>query len=102
MKQSRLLIAVTFAFALSGCDTGWSGSRYQLVTSSDGKVYRLDSQSGTVHYVTPEKMLALNDELPTLHVGEYYQMADASGNVKYLKYVGNAQFEKSPASSQVK
>ncbi|MFZ6874163.1 hypothetical protein ACO0LF_19060 [Undibacterium sp. Di27W] len=102
MKQGRLLIVITLLLTLSACEGGWSSARYQLVTSSDGKVYRLDAQSGTVHYVTAEKMLALNDELPTLHVGEYYQMADAKGNIKYLRYVGNAQFEKSPASTQVK
>ncbi len=87
---------------MSACDSGWFSPRYQLITASDGKVYRLDSQSGTVHYVTSEKMLALNDELPTLHVGEYYQMSDATGNTRYLKYLENARFEKSQASSQVK
>ncbi|MFZ6743537.1 hypothetical protein ACO0LC_09955 [Undibacterium sp. JH2W] len=101
MKLHRLLI-ISLLFTATACEGGWSNARYQLVTSSDGKVYRLDAQSGTVHYVTAEKMLALNDELPTLHVGEYYQMADAKGNIKYLRYVGNAQFEKSPASTQVK
>ncbi|MBI3728301.1 MAG: hypothetical protein HY254_08195 [Burkholderiales bacterium] len=102
MKQTRILSVIMILLTLSACDGGWSSSRYQLLTTPDGKVYRLDVKSGSVHYVTTEKMLALNDELPTLHVGEYYQMADAKGNVKYLKYVGNAQFEKSPASSQVK
>ncbi|MES2040427.1 MAG: hypothetical protein V4495_21620 [Pseudomonadota bacterium] len=102
MKQTRILSVIMILLALSACDGSWSSSRYQLLTTPDGKVYRLDAKSGSVHYVTTEKMLALNDELPTLHVGEYYQMADAKGNVKYLKYVGNAQFEKSPASSQVR
>ena len=101
-KFASILASVTAMLALSACDRGWSSQRYELVAASDGKVYRIDSQSGTVHYVTSEKMLALNDGLPTLHVGEYYQMADADGNSKYLKYLGNGQFEKSPASSQVK
>ncbi len=102
MKQLRVLSILLVMFNLAACDRGWSGQRYELVAASDGKVYRIDSQSGTVHYVTAEKMQALNDGLPTLHVGEYYQMADADGNSKYLKYLGNGQFEKSPASSQVK
>lgn len=102
MKHACNWLIIVAILSLSACDSGWSNSRYQLVTASDGKVYRLDSQTGIVHYVTAEKMLALNDELPTLHIGEYYQMADANGTTKYLKYLGNAQFEKSPASSQLK
>ncbi|MCH8622787.1 YgdI/YgdR family lipoprotein [Undibacterium sp. TS12] len=100
MKELRILLTILVLFTLSACEGSWSSPRYQLVTASDGKVYRIDSQSGTVHYVTAEKMQALNDGLPTLHVGEYYQMADADGNSKYLKYLGNAQFEKSPATTQ--
>ena len=103
MKYCHVLLIAITSLCISACDGTWSSPRYQLVSAADGKVYRLDAQSGTVHYVTAEKMLALNDELQTLHIGEYYQMADATGNIKYLKYLGNAQFEKSPAStSQVK
>ncbi|MBC3917837.1 hypothetical protein H8L32_10165 [Undibacterium sp. CY18W] len=101
MTQSRILLVFMMSIMLSACDGGWSGPRYQLITATDGKVYRLDAQNGAVHYVTSEKMLALNDELPTLHVGEYYQMSDANGNARYLKYLGNARFEKSQLSTQV-
>ena len=100
MKYLRILATLLTLTTVSACEGSWSNPRYQLVTSSDGKVYRLDAQSGTVHYVTGDKMVALNDGLPTLHVGEYYQMSDAAGGTKYLKYLGNAQFEKSLAGTQ--
>ncbi|MFZ6756905.1 hypothetical protein ACO0K9_06760 [Undibacterium sp. Ji50W] len=105
MMHIRMLLVfsllITLIITLSACDGAWSRPRYQLITATDGKVFRLDAQSGTVHYVTPEKMLALNDELPTLHVGAYYQMSDVSGNARYLKYLGNARFEKSQLGTQV-
>ena len=69
--------------------------QYQLISATDGKVYRLDSQTGAVHYITPERMVSLSNGLPVLRVGEYYQMSDAKDDTKYLKYLGNGQFEKS-------
>lgn len=99
MKRGSILILLALVGALSGCDR-WQAepvgqSRYQLVVTTDGRVYRLDAKTGAVHFVSPEKMLALPEAFPKLTVGSYYEMADAATREKFLKYLGNGQFEKS-------
>ena len=94
MKQAHVFIVVLAVALLSGCDWSLVQPRYQLITATDGKIYRLDIKTGTVHYVTPSGMGLLTDHVPILRVGEYYQMADAKDDTKFLKYLGNGGFEK--------
>ena len=94
MKHAQMLIAVLVLVALSGCEWSLAQSRYQLITATDGKVYRLDAKTGAVHYISPDRMVPLSDEIPMLRIGEYYQMSDAKDDTKFLKYLGNGQFEK--------
>lgn len=93
----RLTAAVFAAALLVGCDSSPFQSRYQLVTASEGKLYRLDTKTGALHYVTPERIYVITEEvaLPVLRKGQFYQMEDGPEEAKYLKYVGNGQFEKS-------
>ena len=81
--------------ALTGCEWPVSASRYQMVTTTDGKLYRLDTKDGSVHYITSESMTHLVESTPELQVGGYYKMADATDDTKFVKYLGNGQFEKS-------
>lgn len=95
MQHARVLIATLVAVLLAGCDWTLAQPRYQLTTAIDGKIYRLDTKTGAVHFITPERMVLLSDELPMLRIGEYYQMSDAKDDTKFLKYLGSGQFEKS-------
>lgn len=65
--------------------------RYQLLASPDGKVYRLDAKTGAVQYVAPDGTFSLSEGTPKLKQGQYFQLEDG----KFLKYIGNGQFEKS-------
>jgi hypothetical protein len=94
-KLRMTLLACVFLPALIGCEWPATASHYQVVTTADGKLYRLDNKSGDVHYITPESMTRLTESTQTLEVGQYYKMTDAKDDTKYLKYLGNGQFEKS-------
>jgi hypothetical protein len=89
MRTALLLSLV--AILLTGCDQLPGGQRYQLLASPDGKVYRLDVKTGAVHYITPDGMFPLLSGTPKLTNGQYFQLEDG----KFLKYIGNGQFEKS-------
>ena len=95
MKYAQMLIAILLLLVLSGCDWPLAQSRYQLNTATDGKIFRLDAKTGAVHYIMSDRMVPLSEELPMLRIGEYYQMSDAKDDTKFLKYLGNGQFEKS-------
>lgn len=70
-------------------------SRFQLVTSADGRVLRLDGENGNVHLVTGDYLMHLSEGAPALVVGGYYRMADETGDERFLKYLGNGNFERS-------
>ena len=102
MRNKRLLILLIVAVSLAGCDWSLSQPHYQMITTQDGEVYRLDLKTGAVHFISPDGMFALSDRIPILRKGEYYQMEDAKDDSKFLKYVGDGQFEKSKIAIQKK
>lgn len=81
-------------FALAGCNSATESPAYQLITAQDGKLFRLNSQTGETYLVTDSGLVQLTDKWPMLQVGEYYQMADAKTDEKFLKYLGDGRFEK--------
>ncbi len=99
MKRDFITVALFLCvILLSGCK--WSleeASRYVMITTAQGEVYRLDNQTGEVHHVSPDGMFLLHDNTPVLKVGSYYEMEDVSakGEPKFLEYLGKVQFEKS-------
>ena len=95
MTNARILSVLLAVAVLSGCDWSVVQPRYQLITATDGKIFRLDIKTGAVHYVTSDGMFPLTDQTPKLRIGEYYEMVDAKGDMKFLKYLGNGQFEMS-------
>jgi len=110
MSTARLLTLLVAVFLACGCDKVQSviGKQpaeadareplqptYQLVTTKDGKLYRLNDLTGEIFLVTDTGLKKLETDLGTLHVGEYYRMADAKGGEKFLKYLGDGRFEKS-------
>jgi hypothetical protein len=88
--RTALLIPLLIVL-LGGCDQLPGMQRYQLLASPDGQVYRLDAKTGAVDYVTPDGMFSLSEATPKLKQGQYFQLEDG----KFLKYIGNGQFEKS-------
>lgn len=94
MKKTSILLAL-LALTLTGCDVPVLAARYQIVSAADGKLYRLDTKEGAVHFLTPGSMTRLSESTPVLRVGGYYKMADATDDTKFLKYLGKGQFEKS-------
>jgi len=95
MRNPLLLILLVALASLAGCDRPSAQPRYQLVTTTDGKIYRLDIETGAVHFVSPDGMFALYDRIPMLRKDGYYEMEDAKDDSKFLKYLGEGQFEKS-------
>jgi len=99
MKKGFITVTMCFCvIMLSGCE--WEqeeSSRYQVITTAKGEVYRLDDQTGKVHHVSPEGMFLLHDNTPIITVGSYYKMEDVSaeGEPQFLKYLGEGKFEKS-------
>jgi hypothetical protein len=68
---------------------------YQIHEAKDGRVLRLNMQTGAVHLITNKGLDELSENSPDLKVGKYYEMEDGLKEEKYLKYLGNGKFEKS-------
>ncbi len=90
MNRICVFIAL-IGIILTGCDSSLVQQRYQLQTTTDGKVYRLDTKSGDVCYITPKSIFTLGKGTQKLTVGQYLEKEDG----KYLKYLGNGKFEPS-------
>jgi len=93
MKIQNLLLTTIFGLILSACNLESSSPSFQLVTTPEGKTLRLNSHTGETHLVTQSGLKRLDDDWVTLQVGEYYQMSDATTDVKFLKYLGAGKFE---------
>ncbi len=52
--QIKFIGAIVACFILSGCENYKSQDRYQLVSSANGAVFRLDKQTGDVVQVTDQ------------------------------------------------
>ena len=91
IRATALLICVAL---LTGCNLPTTGPRYQIISAADGGIYRLDTKEGAVHRILQEGMVQLSDQTPVLRVGDFYQMADAKDDTKFLKYLGDGKFEK--------
>jgi hypothetical protein len=95
MRKNLHVILLACAALASCAQPKDSVSAFQLVTAKDGRLVRLNVQNGQVFLVGEKGLIPLSDETPVLEVGAYYEMADAKDKAKFLKYLGNAQFEKS-------
>ena len=94
MRLTIIVALSAIGFAVAGCKWGSEAATYQLVTAQDGKLFRLNNQTGETYLVTDRGLVQLTDEWPMLRVGEYYQMADAKTDEKFLRYLGDGNFEK--------
>lgn len=58
MKKIWILFCFVF---LTGCNNCSAPTRFELICSTDGRVYRLDKKTGEVSLVTPEGMKTIPD-----------------------------------------
>ena len=87
MKSATALILL---IALAGC--GEVGTHaYQLVASSDGFVYRLNTKTGEIGIIEKDRIRAIKEiNISPLTIGGFYK--DEKGTV--IKYVGDQKFAK--------
>jgi len=100
MVRPLMLVAVLLLVTLAGCEWPDSGTRYRFISIGDGKIYRLDRQTGAIYYVDSNHLVRVTKKIPVLRVGKYYEMGDAQDDTKFLKYLGNARFQKSKHADQ--
>ena len=83
----RVLLAIIAALPLLGCESGSQQSmgRYQVMSSAEGKLLRVDTRTGEVTIVEIEKT--------KLKLNSLYEAEDG----KVLKYVGNGKLEPRPS-----
>jgi len=70
-------------------------SAFRIKSTPDGRAFLLNESTGELHLITSDRLVALRAGSVKLAVGEYYEMPDATGEKKFLKYLGNGQFEQS-------
>ena len=61
MKHVRMLVVMVAFVALSGCRPPTCQSRYAVISGADGKVYRVDAETGAVQLITPKGIVPVAD-----------------------------------------
>jgi hypothetical protein len=92
-NQMKVLIS-TFLLLISFSVCG-DGNTYQIYEAKDGKIFRLNQQTGELHLIEGGSLVSLSEKTVVLKVGGYYEMEDGNKEAKFLKYLGNGKFEKS-------
>lgn len=88
--MKRLLFLIMLSGFIISCTRFYPNQQYQLVASTDGRVYRLNKTSGEVWLIEPEGTKKLAEEgLITLKASTYYKTED--GGV--VRYLGKGKFE---------
>ena len=100
MRRVLMVGAVLVLATLASCYWPDTGTRYRFVSINDGKVYRLDRETGAIDYVRGDHLVRVTKKIPVLRVGKYYEMGDAEEDPKFLKYLGDARFQKSKHAVQ--
>jgi len=97
-RLSVLVCIFACTSLLLGCNQPSSQEKYQLQTTAEGKVFRIDKNNGDISLATPEGLIKLSDGTPTLVIGQYYKKEDG----KFLKYIGNGRFEESEVAIRIR
>lgn len=88
----RYLFPILITLTLIGCSDGWNttSNKYQLVVSSDGHVYRMDTRTGDVVVIeqVPMHKLSQSDQIP-LVVNALYKTEEG----EVIRYAGKGKFE---------
>ncbi len=97
MKYVIPVVLLASAAVLVSCTQAPRPPPFQLTAGPEGKLFRLNTETGETYLVTETKLVRLTDANKSvfLRIGEYYEMADAQNSERFLKYVGQGQFERS-------
>jgi len=90
--MKRILTIFLFIVSLSAIA---DENVYQIHETKDGKILRLNKQTGALYLVEGDSLVSLYDKTVVLKIGSYYEMEDGKKEARYLKYLGNGKFEKS-------
>jgi len=81
-----LMLAMVLGLLVSGCgDIAAKKDKFQLIASSDGKIYRIDKENGKVSVIENGELKEIKEGRQTLKVGEFYTTEDG----KVVKYIGS-------------
>jgi len=86
-------ISVIILIILSFTPASAEENIYSIHESKDGRVFRLNHQSGDIYLIKQDGLLHLSESNIILQIGRYYRTE--KGYKKYLKYLGNGEFESS-------
>jgi hypothetical protein len=98
----KIVIVLFLFLTVCGCGIVGSGEgfrtdRYQLVASSDGKVYRLDKKTGEVSTIDGNSIRSIgNSDQTNLVVGMFYKTEEG----KLMRYAGKGNFEPSMTAEE--
>ncbi len=89
MKLIALL--VSFVFSTSAfAEQQDTSSCYQLISTQDGRVFRIDKQSGKTVLLEGTSYKNINEpEMPSLEVGKVYRIEDN----QMVRYAGKGKLE---------
>jgi hypothetical protein len=80
------MLAMVLGLLVSGCgDIAAKKDKFQLIASSDGKIYRIDKENGKVSVIENEELKEIKEGRQALKVGEFYTTEDG----KVVKYIGS-------------
>lgn len=88
-----------FLFLLAGCDSTILLSNFQLVTSSDGAVYRLNTKTGEVHKVSDNILIKIHE---SNRIVLSKNIILETENKDTYEYKGNGEFVKRDLSNPEK
>lgn len=83
----HFVIFISIALILTACNNITSRDKYQIATSTDGNVYRLDKSSGEVWLIRNNTMEKLQTKGFRLKIGQRYVGED----VYSFTYLGKGQ-----------
>ena len=95
VMMRSLKLAVLLTFSLIASSSSAEEVVYALYESEAGKLFRLNKTTGELCLIEETALRCLHNAIVTLQVGEYYEMSDAKGDEKFLKYLGEGKFETS-------
>ena len=85
--MSKMVLALIVALVLSACNNFPSHDKYQLATSTDGNVYRLDKSSGEVWLIRTDSMEKVQGKDFRLKISHRYVGEDGYS----FTYLGKGQ-----------
>ena len=91
MVTNRLLVGCLLLAALQCIQAAEAAASFQLITASDGRVYRIDTRSGKTELLEGTAFRdVVESGMPQLVVGKVYRGEDGKST---YRYVGEGKFE---------